>query len=215
MGGRLRGWNLGNLLVVLGLLGLGGTLWVPYASASRSSRVEARGEVLAALLLKEASAMQPLDLDDPFLQRVLLARVLRGAPPLELFANDLEPFTAPEGDPGLWFTTKHYLFRVAATPVDSQRPAPADGLPPALEVLAWPREVPSPAHSAFFCTEIGDPVFTRNLQAGYHGPENCPRPGAGHRRPDPLFERQGYYRGLDDERWLLSRRERRRTAPSR
>jgi hypothetical protein len=216
-GRRQRNFNLGNWLLGAGAVALVASFWIPFAAANRTARVEERAGDVAELLLLEASAMQPLDLADPWQRAVLLARLVRACSCGGVFAADLALETPPQ-DAGnvLWLRNKHYLFQLGLAPGDPHRP-PAAGTIPPCEVLAWPADGSCPGHAAFYAAEGTDAAYTRNLQADYQGIEppawsegkpvsqRRPQPAAGLRREFGQEAERAGYRGLDDERWLVLR----------
>lgn len=203
--------NLGRWLLWAGLLGLAVSFWVPWAMAERTARTEERADRIAGMLLATASPMQPIERPDPTLLPTLLARVQLLAASRGVFADDLEPITEPP-PPGVLatFANKHYLFQLAFSPPANARLHVEDSpLPLPLEVIAWPRDPVGPAHAVFFSSEVADPAFTRNLQAGYVGlpSQHRPLPGCAYRRDDPRTGQTRDYRSADGERWLLRRAE--------
>lgn len=205
MGGSLRArmFHGANLVTAGAIALLGFVLTLPSLSAGRSSRIERRGTALADCILEAASAMQPVDLADPFTREVILARAHALARSRGVLASDLEGAEPASGaGTSAWFANKHYWFRVDATPLDARQPKPADWHLPALELHGWPRDLASAAHAACYVSEVAEPAFTRNLQAGYLDLARAPAPGAGMRRNDANNQRPEAYRGADDERWL-------------
>ena len=201
---RNRNFNLGNLLVLLSVVGLGVSFWVPYGTAERTARVEGRAGDIAKVILATASAMQPIDLQDPFTRAVLQARVVKacdawGLPASNFLQGDqpIEPFDWPS----LVFRGRHYCFQVTVTPADRS----AGAAVPPVEVYAWPNNPVGPGHTVFFFPETGEPAFSRNLVANYAAFTRAPRPGAGRHRPLNRESRPEAYRGYDEERWLRYR----------
>jgi hypothetical protein len=186
-----------------GILLLMLTFLVPLMTARRTARAEERGDRLAELLLREATALQPLRFEDPWQAAHLYARLIAAASAHDVYAADLEPVAVAA--PALAFRNKHYvlLLRRAPPPDGAQE----GGATPPLEVMAWPRYAAGPAHAAFFFAEDAEPAFSRNLQGGYTGedPADWPPPGIAHRRPRTP-DSDWSYRGGDDERWLLADR---------
>ena len=98
----------------------------------------------------------------------------------------------------------------AARPIDAAdeyhfglaKSAPeADASVPSLEeVRLWFTEPPED-------NSIGHPAYTRNLQAGYIGFETVPGPSAAtpidNDTSRQTIERERWYRGEDDERWII------------
>ena len=208
MGGSLRArvFHGANLLAAGCLAVLGVVLVLPGLSAARSSRIEHRGTILAECLLEAASAMQPVDLADPWTCEVVLARARALARSRGVPTNDLEGASpASSAASTAWFANKHYWFRIDPSPLDSRQPRPAPGHLPALELHAWPRDLTSAAHATCYVSEVAEPAFTRNLQAAYLDTGRAPPPGAGMRRNDNNNQRADAYRGTDDERWLTRR----------
>ncbi|MDA0373537.1 MAG: hypothetical protein O2865_07105 [Planctomycetota bacterium] len=188
------GWNLGNALVGLGLVGLGVTLSMPGWSADRVARVESRAEqacrVLATMV---ADSQRTLPIAPPAFTDEFQAQCRAAGQP----ESDLPELIAE--DP-LTFGSRHYLFRVVAR----ELPTRAEGESAPLEVFAWPRTVLPPGRTTFCFPLDGDPVFTRNLAAGYEGLERGPRPGAALARGEEQPRRDGVpYRASNDERWLF------------
>lgn len=188
------GWNLGNALVGLGLIGLGVTLSMPGWSADRVARVESRAEeacrILATLVAESqgTSQLAQAALSDEFRNRCRAV----GQPD-----SDLPELVAE--DP-VTFGSRHYLFRVVARDL----PTKAEEGEAPLEVFAWPRTLLPPGRTAFCFPLDGDAVFTRNLAAGYEGLERAPRAGAALARGENAPRRDGVpYRASNDERWLF------------
>lgn len=205
MSGSLRARTLhgANLLTGAAVALLAVVLALPSLSAERSSRIERRGALLAQCLLEAASSMQPLDLADPGERQLILARTHALARSRAVLTSDLELADPPNGSKSAaWFANKHYWFRLDELPLDGRQPPPAQWHLAALELLGWPRDLTSAAHAACYLSEVAEPAFTRNLQAGYLDLDRAPPPGAGMRRNDANNQRPGSYRGSDDEHWL-------------
>lgn len=188
------GWNLGNALVGLGLVGLGVTLSMPGWSADRVARVESRAEqacrVLATMVEdgRFGPGLAPSAFTEEFRTRCSAA----GQPD-----SDLPELIAEEP---LTFGSRHYLFRVVAR----EQPGRAEGESAPLEVFAWPRTLLPPGRTTFCFPLDGDPVFTRNLAAGFEGLDRGPRAGAALARGEAEPRRDGApYRAANDERWLF------------
>lgn len=181
----------------VGLLGV--SLWLPWASASRTARVEERADAIADALLQAARG-DALSGDAAALDRVL-ARFHALGEARAVFVADLERQEAP-ADTLLLLTNKHYAFQLAVSLLPQQEHAGRDAVP-ALEVVAWPLSRVGPGHCAFFHPENAPRAYTRNLAAGYAGTGGRrPLPGRCHRdasSPDSPSQ----YRSYDDERWLL------------
>lgn len=215
--------NLGNALVIAGVLVLGASFWLPHATAARMHRVEAQAESHARRLCEIARALPDLDLGSPDTQQLVLDR---------LAGDRLDPVPVPGELTGkaVFFKSKHYYFMLTRTPpagdaadtpmtvVPHLQPAResewrwpwrfADSsklLP--FEVYAWPAALIGPGVAVFFHPSDGLPAFCRNLDHTYHGLQQHPLPGnarkqfEGRNRPGMLK----WYRGFDDARWLLPR----------
>jgi hypothetical protein len=158
-------------------------------------------------LVLAATDLQPFDFGDPGAAELLLARCRSLATADGVLTEDLELAAMPSGPATmLRLRNKHYFFQLAASPTPANQHPGKDAIAP-LEVIAWPREQPSPAHTAFFASDVAEPAYTRNLQADYVGDgEQAPKAGDAYRRTDPTFERVWSYRSNNDERWLLNRR---------
>ncbi|MBL8752792.1 MAG: hypothetical protein JNK15_05780, partial [Planctomycetes bacterium] len=164
---------------LFGVLLIAATLWLPWASAARSVRIEGRAARIAELML---ATVQPLPLPqtaaelDHLQARLDLVLHADG-----VFVGDL--VQQPDPPPGVvaWFANKHYAFQIAVSPPDA-RETPGRGSEPAYEVLAWPLEPTGPAHSAWLFAENAPKAYTRNLAADYHGfGSERPLPGAAQR----------------------------------
>lgn len=199
---RSSGWaNPTGWYVFAGLILLGFSLWIPWLSASRTTRVELRASGLAEALL-DASHGFEAPLDDGALAciegRFLAIASSRGEYTSDLVCVD----DAPSGAL-VCFINKHYAFQLSESPpaVDQK---PGKYTTPALEVTAWPRSAIGPGHCAFFYPDNATRAFTRNLRASYAGLEGQrPRPGGPHRRPGLGSRRLSPYPGRDSERWLI------------
>lgn len=188
------GWNLGNALVGIGLIGLAVTLSMPGWSAERVARIETRAEqscrVLAAMLAEGGAtlATDAQELADEFSRRCRAA----GQP-----ESDLPELVSAEP---LTFGSRHYLFRAA--PRIAPTDVPETEAP--VEVFGWPRTLLPPGRTTFCFPLDGQPVFTRNLSAGFEGLERGPRPGAALARGEDAPRTDGQpYRAANDERWLF------------
>ena len=222
-----RALNLGNALVLLGVVALGLSFWIPYATGGAVARVEKRAEKLARALCDTAKATPSLDLADPESSARILAT---------LSVKRLEPRAAPGALPGkaLLFQGKHYLYMLTRTPREqghsrnrsmpgsapAQQPTAARAwrwwwrfadttpvAPPPFEVYAWPIALLGRGRTVFFTPSDGKAAFCRNLEAFYHGLHDHPHPGAG-RQQRQGRSRHGmlkWYRGRDDQRWILQR----------
>lgn len=204
-----RTFNVGNVLVLVGIAALVVSLRLPYAMANRVARVESRAAELGRLLLSIALERPTLDLADPksfqdvaatFAERWLGRRQPRSTAPRPVRV----------GEHGLLFEGKHYLFLLTRTPREIAGVGPNE--PPPFEVYAWPRSTTSAGEEVFFFpgdtqgskTPASRAARTRNLHRGYSGLERAPFPGAGRPRTS-LYKKRGqdWYRGRDDERWIL------------
>jgi len=196
---RRRAFDPANLYVAIGLLLLLGSLFVPWLTAQRTTRVERRADDLAALLLEVADSLAPPL--DAATREFLLARLLALATSRGVLVSDLEEVDPPS--PGAEWTlqNKHYLFALQSSPPEPNLLVGRDTVP-ALEVVAWPRDRLGPGHCAFFHPADAPRAFTRNLVADYHGVDGGPRPGQSHRFMRSI-DHPGTYRGGDDERWLV------------
>ncbi|MGA0059857.1 MAG: hypothetical protein ACO3RU_09750 [Planctomycetota bacterium] len=190
------GWNLGNALVGLGLLGLGATLSMPGWSADRVARAESRAEQTCRILAALAARPGTTDEQDAgaFAEEAKTRCRAAGQPD-----SDLPELVSAAP---LTLGSRHYLFRIAPrTP-----PTELAGVEAPLEVFGWPRTLLPPGRTSFCFPLDGDPVFTRNLSAGYEGLDRGPRPGAALARGATGPQTDGRpYRAANDERWLFLR----------
>ena len=201
---RKRNFNPGNLLVLFAVGVLAISFWVPYGSGERTARVEQRAGEIAEMLLEVASDLQTVDLRDQHQRSLIEARTL-----MALYARGIptDNFTDPDfpeqqlGWEAFLFRGKHYCYQVTATPSEQLEGA----VVAPIEVYAWPNTTLGPAHTVFFYSETTQPVFSRNLDAGYSGPGHAPRPGQGQPRTGVPRESQDWYRGHNDERWIAFR----------
>lgn len=186
-----RSWNTANVLVVLGVLLLGVTFWVPYATASRVARIEGWAEGIARALLTAASDRSDLVLDAP-----AAADAVRQSLPSN-YAHRLHTMPPLSDPPGMRFRGKHYLYLVTRTPLPSGEADP--GQP--LEVYAWPRSYLAAGRTTFFVPEDAPAAYSHNLAARYRDDEVVPAAGAG--RPEHADDDlTSPWRGRDGERWL-------------
>ncbi|MEM7199303.1 MAG: hypothetical protein AAF628_03495 [Planctomycetota bacterium] len=191
-----RNWNLGNLIVVLGVVGLVVTLWVPYITAGRVARIERNAEDHARALLAATLDAAEGAWDPQATGAVgdLASRVPQVAA--------VPPDAGRTGLPaGLYFESKHYLYSVFTRGPDDQI-GDDTAAPPAFEVFAWPRSYLGPGRSAFYFPAGGRPAYTRNLKSAYQGFGAPPQPGEGRPREDGLSEPDYGYHDRLDERWL-------------
>jgi hypothetical protein len=191
-----------------GLLLIGLTLWLPWLSAARSTRVELRADHLAAALL-EAAAGLPAEPAPGDVEHVL-GRLFALAASRGIFAADLEQVDLPGPGVVLCLTNKHYAFQLAASPPDPSARVGRDAVP-ALEVLAWPRDGLGPGHAVFFHAQNAPRAYTRNLGNAIQGTgpwraqsrEGRPAPGSAQQRQGGLFDGRGSYRSSSEDRWIL------------
>ena len=174
------------------------TIALPWLSANRTARVEARASDLLDVLLQscqDASRHQPADAAHVYARTLALAAA-RGAMVADLERLDAEPSE-------VLLANKHYLFRIAPTPADpAQRHAP-DAVP-AMTGLAWPLDLASAGHAMFFAAEDASRAYTRNLAQAHHGQDRRrPPDGAGRRRPGSAFDLPYAYRSQGEDRWIL------------
>ncbi len=196
---RSRLLNPASWYTAIGMALLGLSLWLPWASASRTARVEQRADQIADALLLAARGDAPLD--DPAALDHVLARLHALAAARAVFVADLER-QEPPPDALLLLTNKHYAFQLAVSPVPQNERVGRDTVP-ALEVVAWPLSRVGPGHCAFFHPENAPRAYTRNLAAGYAGTgRRRPAPGKCHRSA-ASSDHPSSYRSDDDERWLL------------
>jgi hypothetical protein len=199
---RAAAWrNPARWYLLVGTALIASSLWLPWAAAARTTRVEQRAERLAELLLRAASGMPfpPLDDPDHVLARFYALALADGA-----FVADVERVEPTPPDVLLAFTNKHYAFQLAASPPDPLSIVGRNTVP-ALEVLAWPLASGGPAHSAYLCAENAPRAYSRNLGGRLVGlADHRPMPGVGQRRATPNpFDTVVSYRSDTDERWLL------------
>lgn len=201
-----RTWNLANLLVIVGFLGLGATFVWPYLTATRVARVEDWAENIGARLLA-VTLEHPLSTTAPGSESgealtdsgQAIVQHLGGAE-----GDRIRPITPPaaaaEGG-GLYFEGKHYAYALLSPPTRDGEPPTTDGI----EVYAWPLSSLGPGRTAFYFAGDGSRAYTHNLHSRYEGWRHVPRAGSAqafHRDP----RRPGTYRAQDGERWLELRR---------
>jgi hypothetical protein len=178
------------------------SLWLPWATAARTARVEMRADRLSELLMR-AGRTVPVDATPADLEHVwgcfLALAQADGA-----FFADVERLEPPPDDTLLAFTNKHYAFQLARSPVDPQAAANgSDGGELPLETIAWPLHAAGPGHAVYFHADDAPRAYTRNLTSGYVGLRGSrPRPGDAH-RGNSLFDTPTSYRSAGDERWIL------------
>lgn len=186
------------LLLGIGLLGM--SLWVPWFTAERTARIERRADAIAEAMVEAEREFAGAAAPDP---DVLHARFVRLALRDGLHLLDLEMRTPPLPGTLLTLESKHYAFHLAASPA-AANVLVGRGTVPAFEAMAWPLSATGPGHCAFFHPDDAPRAYSRNLAASYTGlGDRRPTPGQSHRRPHGLLEITSYYRGFDDERWIL------------
>ena len=193
--------NPAGLFVGLGLALLGLSLWFPWLSASRTTRVEARANDIAEAIL-DACAGFTAPLDGAAVATIE-ARCYALAASRGQRVKDLVRVDQPPDGALLCLKNKHYTFQLSESPhgVDQR---PGKDTAPSLEVTAWPLSPLGPGHCAFFYPDSAARAYTRNLRASYAGfGEGRPLPGHAHRRPGLGSRRLSPYPGADNERWLL------------
>lgn len=223
-GQKLSTLNVGNILLILGLGILGGSFWLPYATASRVHRIEERASKFAATMLSATGKKTPQAWQDAKEQQKFVAKInkvlgLKGS----ASSIYLKALPVPDNMQGKawWLESKHYLYMLTSTPIAYldredkviERPGPqdppdkteapvtpsADTEPARTEVYAWPKSsVNGPATVFFYCSSSGG-AFHRNLAKRYLGRSSHPKPGDGffhHKAP-----RDRVYYGFDDQRW--------------
>jgi hypothetical protein len=200
-----RSWNLGNFLVVVGVLALGLSLAWPYVAARRVARVESwAADIIASLL--DAAGEDATRFTTPAAARELLASLpnRRIAERLRVLDDDEVPHLGS----GVYLEGKHfyYLLTVAEPPdpatVDDESPPPP---PRFLEIYAWPGSRFGPSRSAFYGDSSGQRAYTHNLHTRYHGLDRIPRAGVARRATGadaPPIEEIESYRGEDEEQWV-------------
>ena len=194
----LKSWNLANALVVLGLIALGVSAYLPIASAERVARVESRARVVCDALLVAALEEPPILPGDDL--ATLTERVRATCSELGIPESDLP--TLDESGPFPVYRTKHYVFRVVDAPRDPVRAGHAARRP--IEVYGWPDTLLPPGRSAFFVPEAGWSAYSRNLSAKYKGFDPAPLGGVGAPRSRTGSNAPASdYRARNNERWLL------------
>src|SRR5436190_3151790 len=172
---RSRWFNPATWYTAIGIGLLAASLWMPWASALRTARIEERADQIAEALIHATRGAPPPD--DAASLETLFARFLALAESRSLFVADLERHDPPE-DALLLMTNKHYAFQLAASPpAEPERGRIGRDTVPALEVVAWPLSRVGAAHCAFFHPGNAPRAYSRNLAAGYAG--------TGNRRPAP------------------------------
>lgn len=186
----------------IGILLLAFSLWIPWLSASRTARVETRGDELASALL-DATLGMPLPLDEADLQ-VVMARFFVTAASRGVRTKGVVLVEPPPDGALLCLSNKHYYFQLSEAPPDATS-RPGKGTAASLEVVAWPISTLSAGHCVYFYPQDAARAYSRNLRRGYRGLEDDyrPLPGGAHRRPGGNTPRKSQYPGVDDERWIV------------
>lgn len=199
---RTRFRNPAAWYTTMGILLLAFSLWIPWLSASRTARVESRGDRLANALI-DATEGFLLPLDEGDLQ-VVLARFYLTAASRGVRIQEVERVEPPPEGSLLYLTNKHYGFQLSETPPDPTS-RPGKNTVASLEVVAWPLSATSPGHCVYFYPQDASRAYSRNLRRGYRGLEENyrPLPGGCHRRPGGGGDSKGQYPGVDDERWIV------------
>lgn len=193
--------NPAGLYVGLGLALLALSLWFPWLSATRTTRIEARASGVAEALLDACAGFAPPL--DPAALSAIEARCFALAASRGQRVKDLVRVEEVPDGALLCLQNKHYAFQLCESPhALDQRPGKDTA--PALEVTAWPRSSIGPGHCTFFYPDNAARSYTRNLRASYAGfGDDRPSPGHAHRRPGMGSRRLSPYPGRDNERWLL------------
>lgn len=216
---KLSTLNAGNILVLIGLGGLGFGVWLPYATADRVYRIEGRvslyvGEFVGALQQRESFDWSDEEARDEFLGEVNEASGLQDPESsLHLRISPIPPHLSQ----CFVFSSKHYLFLVANTPqklLGQEKTIERPGSPPVLvqdpevstnapfEVYAWPKDLEQDGRTVFFAATDALPAFNRNLDGIYFGFDRTPTPGAA--RVDKQDVENAYH-GIDRQRWRRRR----------
>ena len=186
---------------LLGVALIAASLWLPWATAARTARVEMRADRIAALLA-EAGRSLPPDAGPADVDHVW-ARLQALAAADGVFFADVERIEPPLPGTLIAFTNKHYAFHLARSPLPGPEPVAVDVDELALEALAWPRDEIGPGHAVYFHPDDAPRAYTRNLTGGVAGlGDKRPEPGSAH-RVRTLFETPWSYRSAADERWIL------------
>jgi hypothetical protein len=223
-GQKLSTLNVGNILLILGLGILGGSFWLPYATAARVHRIEERASRFAAKILGETVEKTALSWQDAKEQQKFIAKInkvlgLRGdASSIYLKSH---PVPGKLQGKAWWLESKHYLYMLTSTPIAYlepedkviERPGPqdppgkteapltpsSDPEPSRTEVYAWPKTAVSGPTTVFFYCPTGGGAFHRNLAERYLGSSSHPRPGDGFFHHAAPYGK--VYYGFDDQRW--------------
>lgn len=198
---RFGAYNPANWYLLLGLLLLATSLWVPWLTAQRTTRIEKRAEHVCELMNEAVRRLS--DPFDPALLEHVLARLHALASARGVLLGDLEVVEPPLPDLLLLLRNKHYLFGLAESRPEPNLAVGRDTAP-AREITAWPASEIGPGHCAFFHPEDAPRAYTRNLTANYHGTAAWPTPGSSHRSArGGGGDHPRSYRGSDDERWQV------------
>jgi len=207
-----RRFNLGNLLILAGLVGLGVSLALPYLTSQRVARVERRAFKIAQLLMAIAQEhISDLEFEDPQGQKAIEAELRRkiqadGSIP----ESSIPSGFTPDGLSGYYFRERHYLYLLTRTPADRKSLGFENLQNQSLEVYAWPHSNLSGGREVFFLPGDSGAVIkghtvqavrSRNLLRHYLGTSPMPIPGAGRPREE-IQPGAKWYRGQDDERWI-------------
>lgn len=194
--------DVGNALVLLGLVALVVSSFMPMLSGQRVARVENRAlEVAQSMLLTLPDGEQLGTWGESdwakWIEVLRAECASRGQPASDLPA----PMGTSSEVPTLG--NRHYLFRILRRPPPATELEPVEPLPSVFEVFAWPRSLSPPGRSVFCLARDQSPVYTRNLIATYNGLDAAPSPGAAVPRPDSENpEVDSSYRSVDGERWI-------------
>lgn len=201
---RRPGWsNPAAWWVTVGLVLLGVSFWIPWASAARTTRIELRADAVAAelqVVLWQVAGIDGAAAFDAAAREVVLARLIRLGGSRGVHVADLEAVETPPAGVLLALRSKHYAFQVTGSPPAANERSGARTVP-AVEITAWPLESGGPAHCSFFYPGNAARAYSRNLRKRYAGFEHRPLPGASHRRQDADRDPTNYS-SFDDELWI-------------
>ncbi len=211
----LRTLNLGNILLLVGLCALAASLWLPYATASRTKRIETRAldtvVQLADLVKKEPN----LNLQDQQaysrIGQALNKALGVSDQKSSLYVHMEEPLNGLHGQSFL-FKDKHFLYLVLQAPPEEEKDEEGDEgednpdkSPTTVhETYAWPSSRLGSSRTTFYFNTTGMAAFSRNLDGDYLGRKKRPKPGGGTAN-DKIQDSGGeqWYRGKDDNRWIV------------
>ncbi|MFO1051976.1 MAG: hypothetical protein U1F36_07160 [Planctomycetota bacterium] len=196
--------DLGNTLLLLGLVAVGLSGVLPIWNGERVARVESRAVEVAEELHALCPAPQDFAALDAAewhsLAEQLRARCTgRGQPDSDL------PELLDSAEGPRTFGNRHYLFRILPRPRPLSHLQAEDANPAPLDVYAWPRTLLPPGRSVFCVTQEGLRNFTRNLVSNYAGLDHGPPAGAAEPRTDtedPTHSIDNSYRSVTGERWI-------------